>query len=492
MKSISKAIFRVLALSAVLLASQPASTAQTVSKRDRAYLDAMFDNIKGDKLFNYVKHLSDSTIYQGRLVGTKGMKRAVDFVCGKFSEFGLDSLPGTQGYCQVYPHVPGVEVTGKCYVRIDGRKLEWAKEWYAGGTSANGIADAEIVFAGYGVTAPELGYDDYENIDVRGKIVLIEGETPNTGKDSASIAKWYPHTFHQSKMANAVKHGAIGMIYNWAAGPNGSYDPSFIYAFIQDTVACQIFNKVGKDYHATMKEIKKTKKPASFATGINAKIKMTTTYNPDAKGYNIFGVIPGSDPVLKDEYVILAAHLDHVGMIPYHIAGSNDNLSCTAAILGVAEALAKSKVKPRRSIVLMSIDGEEAGLSGSTYYTEHPVIPKDKTKIIINLEQIGIGPKFQVGYRYDMPELADYVRKANSQYVHRYLWVYKTFFRTRPRTDGYVFMKAGYPAVDFAAYGGHNFYHDPRDSWEIQEPSTLEDAAQILYWSLINAADDEK
>lgn len=483
---------RALVLITALFAVQFNSPAQPKPvDRNRAYLDAMFDNIKGDKLFNYVKYLSDSTIFQGRLAGTKGMKRAVDYVCGKFAEFGLDSLPGTQGYCQIYPHYPGVEITGKCYVKIDGRKLEWAKEWYAGGTSANGVVDAEIVFAGYGVTAPELGYDDYENIDVRGKIVLIEGETPNTGRDSASIAKWYPHTFHQSKMANAVRHGAVGMIYNWPAGPNGSYDPSFVYAFIKDTVACDIFKKVGKDYHATMKQIKETKKPASFNTGIRAKIRMTTSYNPDAKGYNIFGVIPGCDPAVKDECVILSAHLDHIGMIPYHIAGSNDNLSCTAAILGVAEALAKSRVKPRRTIVLMSIDGEEAGLTGSTYYTEHPLIPKDRTRIIINLEQVGIGPKFEVGYKYDMPELAEYVRQANSQYVHRRLWVYKTYHRTRPRTDGYVFMKAGFPAVDFDAYGGKSYYHDPRDSWEMQEPSTLEDAAKILYWSLINAADAE-
>lgn len=479
---------------AALLSNATGVSAQAKGQIDeeRAYLDAMFNNIKGEKLLNYVKVLSDSTIYKGRLAGTEGMYKAVQYVSGKFEEFGLESLPGTTDYCQVYHHTPCVEVTGKCYLKVDGKKREWAKEWYGGGTSGSGTVESEVVFVGYGVTAPELGYDDYEGVDVRGKIVMMVGETPCTSSKTEDLRAWYKYTLHQTKMDNAVAHGAIGMIYNWPAGPNGSYHPDFVYTFVTDTVAQEIFAKCGKDYKSTLKEIKKTKKPASFNTGIKAKIKMTTTEHPDAKGYNIFGVILGSDPALKDEYVILSAHLDHVGMIPYHIAGSNDNLSCTAAMLGIAEALSKSKVKPRRSIVLMSVDGEEAGLTGSTYYVSDPLIPKDKVKLIINLEQIGIGYMFQINFMHDKPELADYVRQANNSYIHRRAVFYKNFYRLRPRTDGAVFMKAGYPTLDFACYGPGIYYHNPLDYWDRQDPSMLEDAASVLYWSLINAANDVK
>lgn len=93
---------------------------------------------------------------------------------------------------------------------------------------------------------------------------------------------------------------------------------------------------------------------------------------------NILGMIKGSDPILCNEYVIISAHLDHLGMIPFLIEGANDNNSSSAAMLGVAEALAKSKIKPKRSIIFMSVDGEEAGLTGSTYYTNHPLMPQTK------------------------------------------------------------------------------------------------------------------
>ena len=105
---------------------------------------------------------------------------------------------------------------------------------------------------------------------------------------------------------------------------------------------------------------------------------MNATYNPNATGKNILGMIKGSDPILCNEYVIISAHLDHLGMIPFLIEGANDNNSSSAAMLGVAEALAKSKIKPKRSIIFMSVDGEEAGLTGSTYYTNHPLCPKTK------------------------------------------------------------------------------------------------------------------
>ena len=152
-------------------------------------------------------------------------------------------------------------------------------------------------------------------------------------------------------------------------------------------------------------------------------------------------MIKGSDPILCNEYVIISAHLDHLGMIPFLIEGANDNNSSSAAMLGVAEALAKSKIKPKRSIIFMSVDGEEAGLTGSTYYTNHPLVPKDKVIAILNLEQVGVGQMLGANYHYKYPELAKLSQKANAMYVHRRLFTNETHFLTRPRTDGAVFMK---------------------------------------------------
>ena len=473
-----------------LAAVQPAAAQRRAPQPktpERMYLDAMFENIKGTEIFDCVRLLSDSTLFQGRLSGSEGMRRAVDWVSSRYAEIGLQPLPGRSDYFLNFPTVC-TEVTGPCSLTVDGRNCTWAAEWYAGGTSANGVAEAEIVFAGFGVSAPELGYDDYAGIDVRGKIVLIEGETPNTSRNDDTLRIWYPYTLHQYKVANAVAHGAIGMLYRWVPGPNNGYDPGFVYAYITDNLADTIFEGSGRGYDATIRQLRAKKRPASFATGKKARIQMTMKHREDAVGHNLLGMVKGSDPKLCNEYVILSAHLDHLGMIPFHIAGANDNNSSTACLLAVAKALQASQVKPKRSVIFLSLDGEEAGLTGSLYLAAHPVIPPENVKFILNLEQVGIGEGFSVGYKYDSPEIIEFVKQANDRYVHRPLSFYPNRYVTRPRTDGAVFMKNGYRTVDFYAVGGESYYHEPRDSWEIQDPSTLQDVARALYWSVINAA----
>ena len=350
--------------------------------------------------------------------------------------------------------------------------------------TSDGEVTADVVYAGFGVTAPELAYDDYKDIDVTGKIVLVEGETPNISRNPDSLTMWYKHTLHQTKLNNAVTHGAAGLLYKWVPGPNAPYNPGFVYCHVTDTVVNDIFRGTGKTYKETIRQIYKTQKPASFHTGKRAHIKMNATYNPNATGKNILGMIKGSDPILCNEYVIISAHLDHLGMIPFLIEGANDNNSSSAAMLGVAEALAKSKIKPKRSIIFMSVDGEEAGLTGSTYYTNHPLVPKDKVIAILNLEQVGVGQMLGANYHYKYPELAKLSQKANAMYVHRRLFTNETHFLTRPRTDGAVFMKAGYPCIDLWALGG-GYYHHPKDNIRSINPDILRAATEWLYWTTI-------
>lgn len=486
------------------LALPPTAAAQRRQMQmtdEQKYLDAMHRHITSDKLYGYVCLLSDSTL-EGRLAGSPGMAKAVAIVENYFREWGLKPAGNNGTYIQEYPH-PCVEVfpgsTMEILFPVYGLKRKdtvwisksypWADGWFAGGMTGNGDITADIVYAGFGVTAPELGYDDYAGIDVRGKIVLVEGETPNTSRNDDTLRMWYDHTLHQTKLNNAVAHGAVGLLYLWVPGPNAPYNEGFVYAHVTDTVVSDIFRGTGRTYSETVKKIYETKKPQSFHTGKKARIRMNATYNPDATGKNIIGIVEGSDPVLKDEYVIISAHLDHLGMIPYHIAGANDNNASSAALLGAAEALAKSEVKPKRTIVFLSLDGEEAGLTGSTYYTGHPVFPKEKIKAVINLEQVGAGQMLSASYPYNFPELAGYTEEANDRYIHRILFQHGTRYVTRPRTDGAVFMKAGYPVLDIRAAGG-GYYHHPKDNPESINPETLQAAAEWLYWTAIIIADE--
>lgn len=465
---------------------------QTLTDGEK-YLDAMHRHITSDKLYGYVCQLSDTAL-QGRLAGSEGMARAVEIVKGYYEKWRLLPAAGNGAYLQTYPH-PCVEIkegsTMEILFPLSGsrrketvwltKQYPWADGWFAGNLSGNGDITADVVYAGFGVTAPELGYDDYAGIDVRGKIVLIEGETPNRSQSPDSIALWYAHTLHQNKLANAVRHGAVGMLYYWVPGPNALYNPGFVYCHVTRTVVDDLFAGTGKTYRETVDKIYGTLKPASFDTGKKARIKMVSTFNPDATGKNILGEIKGSDPSLADEYVIISAHLDHLGMIPYHIAGANDNNASTATLLGVAEALSKCAAKPKRSILFLTLDGEEAGLTGSTFYTLHPAIPKEKIKAVINLEMLGTGEALAATVSENALYLQPFPEEANARYVHRRLTVRSSPYLTRPRTDGAVFAKAGYPVIDIRARESR-YYHHPLDSPDSINPEMLQSASQWLYW----------
>lgn len=464
---------------------------------EQKLLNVMHVNITSEKLMNYVRQLSDPAL-EGRLAGSQGMEKANQIVRGYFESFGLEPAGDNGTYFQQFPQ-PCIEVSGECGMEIlfptkglnkkndtwIAKSYPWADGWFSGGSTDSGDVEAEIVYCGYGVTAPELGYDDYKGIDVKGKIVLIEGETPNRSQNPDSIKMWYQHTLHANKLRNAYEHGVAGLLYKWVPGPGVPYMPGFVYCNVTDTVVADIFSGTGRTYKECIDKIQKEFKPQSFSTGKRAHIKMTTTYNPNGVGKNIFGMVRGSE--LPDEYVIVAAHLDHLGMIPYHIEGANDNNAATAVLLGAAEALAKSPIKPKRTVVFMSVDGEESNLTGSTYYTKNPLFPKDKVKAVLNLEQPGAGEIMVGMYNYLYPQFAEIANRINDKYIHRQLFCRENKFLTRPRTDGAVFMQAGYPCMDLRATGG-GFYHHPKDCVETINPEILQSESEWLFWQAIEWA----
>jgi len=136
------------------------------------------------------------------------------------------------------------------------------------------------------------------------------------------------------------------------------------------------------------------------------------------------------------------------------------------------------------------VDGEEAGLTGSTWFIQSQIIPKEKIAAVINMEQVGAGERLSASYAYTFPGFDHYLKEANQQYVHRRLSTSSTTFLPRPRTDGAVFMKAGYPCVDIRGAGG-GFYHHPKDDPDSINPELLQSAANWLYWITILLADEE-
>ncbi len=487
----------------VVLPSLHAAKKQTDNYKD--YLKIFYKNVSSNDLMGYVEELSKEE-YEGRLVGTKGMQKAVDWSIDLFEDWGVKPFGVDGTYIQPFPHIyseisdadvkihipVGDNKSGKDFVT---KSYPWS-EWYAGSLSADGEITAEIVYAGYGIIAPELGYNDYEGIDVKGKIVLIAGETPFRNSSAEDILKWHDHTLHQTKHRNAVEQGAIGMLYNWVAGPNSSYDENFVYCHVTSPIVNDIFVGTGKTYKETIKKIRETKKPSSFNTGKKATIKVSAIHNPNGVGKNVVGIIEGTDPVLKDEYIIVGAHMDHLGMIPHLISGSNDNISATAALLATAKAISQGKIDTKRSIIFMHIDAEEANLGGSTFYCNNPLVPKEKVAAIINLESVGVGSSISVSAGVETPFFANYFKELNEKYIGRNLSTGSSRHLTRPRTDGAVFMKHGYPTVDVGSRGvgpgGKRYYHHPGDNITQITPDLMYDISKLVFLTTIKLANEEK
>jgi hypothetical protein len=499
---------KILSLTLILcLAASLSLSAQLQGRRpelsDEQKILNVMHSISSHTLFDYVKELT-SEKYGGRLTGTPGYNASAEWVISLFKRWGVAPSGDKGTYLQAYPNpytlvFKGGQLSLNMPVKggIIKKFYKYEDEFIPGGTSGSGEVTAEVVYVGYGITAPELGYDDYQGVDVKGKIVLMDREVPVSPEPNVEVfKKWRPYSFHQYKLENAVAHGAKGMIYNYGpiVNPNNSYDAGFVYSHVGDAVVADVFAGTGKTYRETVDKIRKELKPQSFATGKNFTIKNVTEHHPEGIGYNVIGVLPGSDPKLREEVIIIGGHLDHLGRCWDLMPGANDNASAVAVLLGVAEAMSKSPVKPRRTIVFLAFGGEEQGVIGSQYYCEHPVFPLEKTIGLINLEGVGSGDRLGATAGQNNPAFMEFLAKANQKYIHRVLDSSSSSYPARPRQDTARFYWKGVPTINLGASGfraPYPTYHVTKDDLAIITPEILEDAAQLLYMAVLDMANQD-
>ncbi len=465
-------------------------------KQEDTLLEGMH-SITSQEMFDYVKELA-SEKYQGRLTGTAGYDSAAAWLAGHFEKWGLKPFGEKNTYYQNFK-VPYTSVLKEGRVSLhmnEGgdvihKHYDYVNEYMPGSTSDSGEVTAEIVYAGYGITAPELGYDDYKDVDVEGKIILIEREVPlNHRKNPGEFKKWTPYSYHQYKLKNAVEHGAVGMLYNYGplANPNNAFSEGYIYSHIGDSAVRDIFAGTGRTHDEVIKEIKENLKPRSFNTNKKVTIVNHTQHFANGRGSNVIGFIEGSDPELKEEAIVVSAHLDHLGYCHEMIPGANDNASGVAAIMGVARALKEHEVSLKRSVVFVAFGAEEQGILGSEIYVKNAPVSLEKTVGLLNLDGVGVGDKIGVTAGKNYPELFEVVQEANDEYVHRELNPNEYLNITRPRLDAVRFMSAGVPSLSFYAYGKKSVYHRPGDDVDLITPEIMEDMSQLLYISVIKLA----
>lgn len=476
------------------------SQSQPQKTEDGAKLLTSLHSISSHKLLDYVKELT-SEKYGGRLTGTQEYNACADWVVSLLKKWGIAPAGDKGSYLQSFPN-PYTLVFKDCeaclHLPVNNSEVKkyyrYEDEFIPGGTSGSGEVTAEVIYVGYGIAAPELGYDDYAGIDVEGKIVLMEREVPVSPNENPDLfMRWRPYSFHQYKLENAVSHGARGMLYNYGpiGNPNNSYSEGFIYSHVGDAVVADIFAGTGRTHKETVEKIQKTLKPQSFATGKTFTLKNTTEHHPEGIGYNVIGLLEGKDPALKDEVIILGGHLDHLGRCYELMPGANDNASSVAVMLGVTEALAGCPVKPRRSVVFLFFGAEEQGVAGSEYYVEQPIFPLDKTVAFLNLEGTGCGDKIDILAGKNFPGLWGFIEEANDEYIHRTARPSYWANIARPRNDAARFLWKNVPGLSIGASGATSYYHITKDNIHTITPEIMEDIAQLIFAAILDMGDED-
>jgi Zn-dependent M28 family amino/carboxypeptidase len=387
--------------------------------------DAALKAFSSDALLNHIRTLS-SDEFEGRGPGSKGEELTIKYLEEQFGKIGLKPGNPDGTFLQKVPLV-GITADPAMKLAFRGSRagrggrtmmanyrddfVAWTKR-----VVDSASMDAELVFVGYGVQAPEFDWDDFKGVDVKGKVLVVLINDPPVadekifgGKAMTYYGRW---TY---KFEKAAELGAAGCLIIHETGPAGypwdvvrsswsgeQFDLATpdknswrvaVEGWITNEQAQKLFKLAGKDLEALKKAaVNRDFRPVPL--GVNAKLTVKNTLRT-VDSHNVIARLTGSDQKLKDEYVIYVAHWDHFGVKQdagerkiYH--GAKDNASGTAALLEIARAYRQLAVPPRRSLLFLAVTAEEQGLLGSRYYAEHPLYPLARSAAVINMDGLNV------------------------------------------------------------------------------------------------------
>ena len=484
--------------------------------------------ITAKELSEYVYRLA-SKEYEGRYTGSKGQVKAGEYIRGEFEKDGLRApiVSGLPHYIQDY-------TLDNCRwkdqrLKVNGVELNVGRDFLFLGDPVNIHGTYPVVFAGFGIE--DDAYSDFRNIDVKGKIMLVFAGEPKFENGISVISgskEPSKKAYYFSKSAVAVDKGAAGVIiiarkesdfksylknqayYNeepeisYPSGEGGTenkYRMAFS-AYMDLETASKLIQEDPEKLSAVLEEMESSHKTAAGRFSGSVEIDATSDCLAMHTG-NVIGMIEGTDK--KQEAVVVIAHYDHLGEKRGKIYyGADDNASGTAAVLELAEAFgqaARDGHRPRRTVIFIAFSGEEQGLYGSRYYSEHPVISLDSTFACVNIDMIGRAetkqkgnPDYISGYSYLSEELLE-ISKKNSKLIDPGLED-KMEFRSHVRggSDHYYFAEHGIPSL-FYFEGIHKDYHEPTDTPDKILYDRMEKIVRIIFattWELANSTDQLK
>ena len=455
-------------------------------RADDADLAQALDKIDAAGLLKHIQTLS-SDEFEGRAPGSPGEEKSVAYLTDQFRRLGLKPGNPDGTYIQSVPLI-GFSTKAKGTLRIGAKtiSLNDPERWVAVSRRSPGpvdVLDSEVVFVGYGVVAPEYGWDDYKGLDVRGKtLVMLVNDPPVVDKNDPSklddnsfrgkamtyYGRWtYKYEIGAEKGAAAVLivHDTVpaGYPYEVVKGswgrenfdipsPDGNRGRAAIEGWIHLDTAKRLCELAGKDFDALKRLASKSDfKPIPLAARAEFHAEMPAR---KVASRNVVAKLEGSDPKLKNEYVVYTAHWDHLGRDTTLTGdqiynGAADNASGVAALLEIAKALAALKEPPKRSILFLAVTAEEQGLLGSKYYATHPLYPLESTLADINMDGINLWGRAKdiqvVGKGLStLEDLFENVAHAHERVVTPDAEPEKGIFY---RSDHFEFAKLGVPAI---------------------------------------------
>lgn len=433
--------------------------------------------MNGDSLLRNIATLASDS-FMGRKPFTPGEKKTLVFLENAFRDAGLEPGNGDS----FFQDVPMVSIRAKAdpTMHVTAGSREWFMQalreyviWTNSTDDHVSLASTPVVFAGYGVVAPEYGWNDYEGIDVKGKVVIVMVNDPGFWSGDSTLFRGKAMTYYGRwtyKFEEAARQGARGCLvihrtsaagYPFSVVQNSfntsrlqlddrgkPQNPTDVLGWITDTAALSLFSAAGLDSTLFARADRKGFKAVPLDVRLSTNMTVKTVYNRSA---NVLGRIRGSKR--PDEVIIYTAHWDHLGIhLPDESGdsiynGALDNASGTAGLIELARAF--KKTKPERTVLLMAVTAEEQGLLGSLYYTRHPVYPVEKTVAEINIDMLnnfGITKDIQI-VGYGQSDLEDDMRgiveKEGGYVVPEGSPETGGYFRS----DHFNFAKAGIPAL---------------------------------------------
>lgn len=440
------------------------------------------NSIQPEEAYDLVKTMA-MPVYAGRHTGHEGYTKAARWAAQLYKKWGLKPISKQAGYLQEYPS-PYVVVDRAEMSLLLGKektreKLTPERDFLPLLASDSGENTAGLVFAGWGIHAPELDYDDYAGLDVKGKFVLCFRGTPDRQDD-----RYQRHDHHRFRMQTAKDRGALGIFYiydNPLANPNMDWIEGYTPAIISEKVADKIFAEKNLKAADVRRDLTTYKKPLSFPLSAQVQYRVEARSFPEGIGYNVVGYIEGSDPQLKRECLVYGAHFDHCG---FHMGllfpGANDNASGSAVVMETAEAFTRIKKRPKRSVVFVLFGGEEMGLQGSSYFVEHVPAPFSKVTGMFNFDMVGEGEGAGCSLSPDPEELRTALDKADSHIgiLRRTRFLRGVGVRG---SDFAPFYGAGIPCISFSSNGPHLAYHLTGDTIYRINPDIMAEIAKLAF-----------